>query len=194
MKTLLLDSSNTDLTIGICIDNEIKYRVSYPCWQRQSELMIPELEKGLKELNLSLKDFDEVVCGMGPGSYTGVRISLTIAKTICTLLDTKLKLISSLRVMGDKNSKYISLMNARSSRSYIGVYDKENIVLEDTVMTNDEVKQYIENHSDFEVIGDCSYIDISAKKPNILEGLLSFKDVVKPVEDVLSVKPLYLKD
>ena len=194
MKTLLLDSSNTDLTIGICIDNEIKYRVLYPCWQRQSELMIPELEKGLKELNLSLKDFDEVVCGMGPGSYTGVRISLTIAKTICTLLDTKLKLISSLRVMGDKNSKYISLMNARSSRSYIGVYDKENIVLEDTVMTNDEVKQYIENHSDFEVIGDCSYIDISAKKPNILEGLLSFKDVVKPVEDVLSVKPLYLKD
>lgn len=194
MKTLLLDSSNTDLTIGICIDNEIKYRVSYPCWQRQSELMIPELEKGLKELNLSLKDFDEVVCGMGPGSYTGVRISLTIAKTICTLLDTKLKLISSLRVMGDKNSKYISLMNARSSRSYIGVYDKENIVLEDTVMTNDEVKQYIENHPDFEVIGDCSYIEISAKKPNILEGLLSFKDVVKPVEDVLSVKPLYLKD
>ena len=194
MKTLLLDSSNTDLTIGICIDNEIKYRVPYPCWQRQSALMIPELEKGLKELNLSLKDFDEVVCGMGPGSYTGVRISLTIAKTICTLLDTKLKLISSLRVMGDKNSKYISLMNARSSRSYIGVYDKENIVLEDTVMTNDEVKQYIENHSDFEVIGDCSYIEISAKKPNILEGLLSFKDVVKPVEDVLSVKPLYLKD
>ena len=194
MKTLLLDSSNTDLNIAICIDNEMKYVVSYPCWQRQSELMIPELEKGLKELNLSLKDFDEVVCGMGPGSYTGVRISLTIAKTICTLLDTKLKLISSLRVMGDKNSKYISLMNARSSRSYIGVYDKENIVLEDTVMTNDEVKQYIENHSDFEVIGDCSYIDISAKKPNILEGLLSFKDVVKPVEDVLSVKPLYLKD
>ena len=74
------------------------------------------------------------------------------------------------------------------------VYDKENIVLEDTVMTNDEVKQYIENHPDFEVIGDCSYIEISSKKPNILEGLLSFKDVVKPVEDVLSVKPLYLKD
>ena len=194
MKTLLLDSSNTDLTIGICLDNEIKYKVSYPCWQRQSELMIPELEKGLNELNLSLKDFDEVVCGMGPGSYTGVRISLTIAKTICTLLDTKLKLISSLRVMGDRNSKYISLMNARSSRSYIGVYDKENVVLEDTVMTNEEVKKYIEEHPDFEVIGDCAYIEISSKKPNVLEGLLSLKDVVEPVEDVLSVKPLYLKD
>ena len=194
MKTLLLDSSNTDLSIGICIDNEIKYRVAYPCWQRQSELMIPELEKGLKELNLSLKDFDEVVCGVGPGSYTGVRIALTIAKTICTITDTKLKLISSLRIMGDKNSKYISLVNARSGRSYIGAYDGENVVLNDTVLTNDEVKEFINNHPDFEVVGDCSYIEISAKKPTILEGLLSLKDIVEPVEDILSVKPIYLKD
>ncbi len=194
MKTLLLDSSNIDLCVGIAINNELKYSCSYPCWQRQSEMMIPELEKGLKEMNLSLKDFDEVVCGIGPGSYTGVRIALTIAKTICTLLPIKLKVISSLRMMGNKESKYISLINARSSRSYIGVYDKENVVLKDTVMTNIEVREYVENHHEFEVIGDCSYIEISAKKPDILKGLLSLKDIVEPVEDVLSVKPVYLKD
>ena len=194
MKTLLLDSSNIDLCVGIAIDNELKYSCSYPCWQRQSEMMIPELEKGLKELNLSLKDFDEVVCGIGPGSYTGVRIALTIAKTICTLLPIKLKVVSSLRMMGNKESKYISLINARSSRSYIGVYDKEKVVLSDTVMTNDEVKEYVKNHPEFEVIGDCSYIEIYAKNPDILKGLLSLKDIVEPVEDVLSVKPVYLKD
>lgn len=194
MKTLLLDSSNIDLCVGIAIDNELKYSCSYPCWQRQSEMMIPELEKGLKELNLSLKDFDEVVCGIGPGSYTGVRIALTIAKTICTLLPIKLIAISSLRMMGDKNSRYISLINARSSRSYIGAYDKENIVLQDIVMTNVEAKEYIKNHPDFEIIGDCSYIEISAKKPDILNGLLSLKDISKPVDDILSVKPIYLKD
>ena len=194
MKTLLIDSSNIDLSVGICIDNKLKYSCSYPCWQRQSEMMIHELEKGLKELNLSLKEFDEVVCGIGPGSYTGVRIALTIAKTICTLTNAKLKVISSLRMMGNKNSKYIALINARSSRSYIGVYDHEQIVLADTVMTNDEVKKYIENNADFEIIGDCSYIEISAKKTDILNGLLSFKDIVEPVDDVLSVKPVYLKD
>ena len=194
MKTLLLDSSNIDLCVGIAIDNELKYSCSYSCWQRQSEMMIPELEKGLKVLNLSLKDFDEVVCWIGPGSYTGVRIALTIAKTICTLLPIKLKVISSLRMMGDRESKYISLINARSSRSYIGVYDKENVVLNDTIMTNDEVKEYVENNPDFEVVGDCSYIEISAKNPNILNGLLSLKDIIDPVEDVLSVKPIYLKD
>ena len=194
MKTLLLDSSNTDLNIAICIDNEMKYVVSYPCWQRQSELMIPELEKGLKELNLSLKEFDEVICGIGPGSYTGVRIALTIAKTICTLTKTKLKVVSSLRIMGDKESKYIALMNARSGRSYVGVYDKENVVVSDTIMTNDEVIEYINNHPDFEVICDYLYLEISAKKPDILKGLLSFKDIIEPVEDVLSIKPVYLKD
>ena len=61
-------------------------------------------------------------------------------------------------------------------------------------MTNDEVKEYVENNPDFEVVGDCSYIEISAKNPNILNGLLSLKDIIDPVEDVLSVKPIYLKD
>ena len=64
--------------------------------------MIPEIEKALKELNLELLDFDEVVCGKGPGSYTGVRISLTIAKIICEFSKAKLILVSSLRIMGTK--------------------------------------------------------------------------------------------
>lgn len=194
MKTLLLDSSNIDLTIGICIDDELVYKVAYPCWQRQSELMIPELEKGLNKLNLSLRDFDEVVCGIGPGSYTGVRIALTIAKTICVLEPIKLKTISSLKVFGNKNSKYISLMNARSGRSYIGVYDQGKDIVSDTIMTNQEVKDYIEKHPDYEVVGDCSYIEICAKKPDILQGLLSYKDILNQVEDVMSIKPVYLKD
>ena len=82
MLSLLLDSSNTNLSVGVCKNGQIVYNHSFSCWQRQSELMIPEIEKALKELNLELLDFDEVVCGKGPGSYTGVRISLTIAKII----------------------------------------------------------------------------------------------------------------
>ena len=194
MNSLLLDSSAQDLSIGIVKNDELIYQVCFPCWQRQSELMIPELEKALQETGMEIKEFDEIVCGKGPGSYTGVRIALTIAKTICTLTKTKLKVISSLRIMGDKESKYIALMNARGGRSYIGVYDKENVVVPDTIMTNDEVIKYINDHPDFEVICDYLYLEISAKKPDILKGLLSFKDIIEPVEDVLSIKPVYLKD
>ena len=100
MKTLLLDSSNTDLNIAICIDNEMKYVVSYPCWQRQSEFMIPVIDKALKECNITLKEINQVVLGIGPGSYTGVRIPLTIAKVLNASEGIEVVCLSSLQILG----------------------------------------------------------------------------------------------
>ncbi len=194
MYSLLLDSSNTNLSVGICKNNQIIYQNSFSCWQRQSELMIPEIEKGLKEVSLSLLDFEKIVCAKGPGSYTGVRIALTIAKIISQMSGAKLILVSSLMAMGNANKKYIALMNARSARSYIGIYDQGKVVLEDTIKTNEEVKELIKEFSSFEVIGEGSYLGIEATLPNEVEGLLSWKELINPEEDVLKVKPVYLKD
>ena len=194
MYSLLLDSSNTNLSVGICKNNQIIYQNSFSCWQRQSELMIPEIEKGLKEVSLSLLDFEEIVCAKGPGSYTGVRIALTIAKIISQMSGAKLILVSSLMAMGNANKKYIALMNARSARSYIGIYDQGKVILEDTIKTNEEVKELIKEYSSFEVIGEGSYLGIETTLPNEVEGLLSWKELINPEEDVLKVKPVYLKD
>ena len=60
MNTLILDSTNIDLNVGLCINGHL-YFVSYPCWQQQSEKMIPEIDKLLKEHNLSPKDINEVL-------------------------------------------------------------------------------------------------------------------------------------
>lgn len=194
MYSLLLDSSNTNLSVGICKNNQIIYQNSFSCWQRQSELMIPEIEKGLKEVSLSLLDFEEIVCAKGPGSYTGVRIALTIAKIISQMSGAKLILVSSLMAMGNANKKFIALMNARSARSYIGIYDQGKVILEDTIKTNEEVKELIKEFSSFEVIGEGSYLGIETTLPNEVEGLLSWKELINPEEDVLKVKPVYLKD
>lgn len=194
MLSLLLDSSNVNLCVGISKDNELVYKTSYPCFQRQSEEMIPEIKKALDTLNLELLDFDEVVCGKGPGSYTGLRISMTIAKIICQLSNAKLKLVSSLRIMGNSNKKFIALMNARSNRSYIGVYNFDKVELEDQIMTNDQVREYINKHPDYELIGDLGYLQVDAIPADEVNGLLSFKDLVEEENDVLKVKPIYLKE
>ena len=194
MLSLLLDSSNVNLCVGISKDNELVYKTSYPCFQRQSEEMIPEIKKALDTLNLELLDFDEVVCGKGPGYYTGLRISMTIAKIICQLSNAKLKLVSSLRIMGNSNKKFIALMNARSNRSYIGVYNFDKVELEDQIMTNDQVREYINKHPDYELIGDLGYLQVDAIPADEVNGLLSFKDLVEEENDVLKVKPIYLKE
>ena len=191
---LLMDSSNTELSIGVVEDNKLTYKTSFPAWQRQSELMIPELEKALNATGKELKDVEKIVVGKGPGSYTGLRIAMTIAKVVGVLNGCKLVLVSSLQMLGPVNEKFIALMNARSGRSYIGVYDNGKTVLADDIMTNDDVRKYIEEHQDFKVYGDTTYLGIEGNKPDIVENLFLLKDKVEPEENNLKVKPVYLKE
>lgn len=137
MVTILLDSSNTNLSVGIARDNLLLESISYEAWQQQSEYMIPELNKLLEKYGVKMDEIKEVIVAKGPGSYTGVRIAITIAKTIATALDAKLYAVSSLRVQKDRKSPSICLINARSGRSYIGVYEGEKTLLADQIWRED---------------------------------------------------------
>ncbi len=194
MYTLILDSSNVNLSIGIAKDNKIIDEISYEAWQRQSELMIPELEKLMKKNNITRNDIKEVVASIGPGSYTGVRIALTIAKVMVLALNIPLYTISSLHAMKDGNNASICVINARSSRSYIGVYEGSNVLMSDRVMTNEEVLSYINEHPTYSLMGDASYLGKEGKTPDLIKGMLSLKEDCLPVEDALGVTPVYLKD
>ena len=55
MVTILLDSSNTNLSVGIAKDNILLDYISYEAWQRQSEYMIVELNKLLEKHNIKKK-------------------------------------------------------------------------------------------------------------------------------------------
>ena len=193
MITILLDSSNTNLSVGIARDNLLLECISYEAWQQQSEYMIPELDKLLKKYNVDRKDIKEVVVAKGPGSYTGVRIAITIAKTIATALGAKLYAISSLRVQKACKNPSICLINARSGRSYIGVYEDEKILLDDQIMKNDDVFNYIKNHPDYAICGDVKYLGLKSADYNNIQEMLYLKNCVEPINP-LSLKPVYMKD
>lgn len=193
MIELLLDSSNVDLSVGLARDDKLIDYTSYEAWQCQSEYMIQEIDKLLTKHNVSRNDIGGVIVNVGPGSYTGIRISLTIAKVTCLALNIPLYAISSLRALQKGKEPSICLMNARSSRSYIGVYGEE-VILSDRILTNDEVKEYIASHPGYTVCGDTRYLGIEGYKNNIIEEMLLLKDKAIKYEDALGVKPLYLKD
>ena len=193
MITVLLDSSNTNLSVGIAKDNLLLEYISYEAWQRQSEYMIVELNKLLEKLNIQKEDIKEVVVAKGPGSYTGVRIAITIAKTIAVALDAKLYAVSSLRVQKDGVRPSICLINARSGRSYVGVYEDQKILLNDCIMKNDEVMNYIKDHPDYSVCGETKYLNIEGVMANNLQEMLNLKDSLESINP-LSLKPVYMKD
>lgn len=194
MFTILLDSSNTSLTVGLAKDNKMLESISYEAWQSQSEHMIPELNKLLDKYGATREEIKEVVVAIGPGSYTGVRIAITIAKTIAAVIDCKVYTISSLRCQKDRKNPSICLINARSGRSYMGVFEDDKILMEDCIMTNDKVIEYINAHPGYVVCGNTQYLGVEGKQPDIARELLTIKEMVQPVADPLAIKPVYMKD
>ena len=194
MFSILLDSSNTSLTVGLAKDDILLESISYEAWQTQSEHMIPELDKLLGKYDVNRNQISDVVVAIGPGSYTGVRIAITIAKTIAAVLPVKVYTISSLRCQKDGKNPSICVINARSGRSYFGVYEDDKVLVEDMILTNDKVQEYINEHPDFVVCGNATYLGVNGKQPDIARELLSLKKVVAPVFDPLAVKPVYMKD
>ena len=194
MATLLLDSSNTSLSVGFETNGELLGYTSFEAWQAQSEHMIPEIDKLMKKYGLTRKDISGVVTSIGPGSYTGVRISLTIAKIVALTLKVPVYPVSSLRVLKNNDLPSICLINARSGRSYFGVYEGNKVLEKDTIKTNEEVLKYISEHPTYSICGTVSYLGFENLDSNICLQMVSLLKDLQPCENDLALKPVYLKD
>ncbi len=194
MFTILLDSSNRELAVGLSKDGCVLKSIIYEAWQAQSEYMIPELDKLLKEFEVKKEDIKDVVVSNGPGSYTGVRIAVTIAKVMACVLDIPLYHVSSLQILKCDKKPSICLINARSNRSYIGVYENDKCLLNDQIMENDDVLKFINDHPNYVVCGDTSYLGIEGYKSNVIVEMNSLLCFLKPIENSYALRPLYLKD
>jgi tRNA threonylcarbamoyl adenosine modification protein YeaZ len=194
MITLLLDSTDKKLVVGLAIDEVLKDEIEYEAWQRQSEFMVIEIANILKRNGLSPKEVGEIVVSKGPGSYTGVRIALTIAKVYAYALNIPCFAVSSLNALKDQDKASICLINARSMRSYIGVYKGDECLLSDRIMPNSEVLTYIKDYPDYSICGEVEYLNLNSAPYDIAKNLLELRIDDNKVDDILALKAVYLKD
>ena len=194
--SLLIDTSDKYLSVGIVLNEKIVYSCSFEAWQRQSEFLVVEIEKALNSIDIKMKDIKSIIVGKGPGSYTGVRIALTFAKVLGSTTSVKVKTVSSLAILGSTDIAFVSLINARGGRSYIGIYDHGNIVLNDTIKTNDEVLALVNTYKKmgYEIKGDTKYLGIDSEPIDIVKGLFSFGSIAKYESEIITLKPVYLKE
>ena len=109
-------------------------------------------------------------------------------------LNIPLYLVSSLQILKDGKNPSICIINARSNRSYVGVYENDKVILSDTIMKNDELKQYIEVHKDYVVCGNANHLGIEGKESNVLSEMISLIDYITPTDNSLGATPVYMKD
>ena len=194
MYTVLLDSSNINLSVGLAKNNVLLKEISYEAWQQQSEYMIVELNKLLEEFDVNYKDIDSIMVAIGPGSYTGVRIAITIAKTMALACNAKVYPVSSLRIEKDYQNPSICVINARSGRSYVGLYEGNKIIKEDSIWKNDEVIKFVNENPMYSLCGNAKYLGLEGKEVSVIQQMLSLKDDIEPIGNYLALKPVYMSD
>ena len=117
MKVLFIDTHDELLTVDLVIDGR-ENKKEVESINSHSVMLLPLIDSMLKEENISLRDINKIVVVNGPGSFTGVRIGLTVAKTIGYALNIPVCPISSLEAYLISNDK-ISFKSAFSSISTI---------------------------------------------------------------------------
>lgn len=129
MKLLSIDTSTmvSGCTIsenGIIIGD---YNVNQE--KTHSESLVPIVQRLLNDLGIDLSDIDLYAIGLGPGSFTGLRIGMTVVKTFAQVFNKPVVAVSTLEALAHNiNSEGIilSLLDARGGRTYYGIFKREN--------------------------------------------------------------------
>jgi tRNA threonylcarbamoyladenosine biosynthesis protein TsaB len=215
-KVLAIDTSTYVLGVAIVEENKVIGELVTNLNKNHSVRAMPAIAQLMKECEVKNEEIDRIVVGKGPGSYTGVRIGVTIAKTLAWSLNKPLVGISSLELLA-ANGRYFNgficpLMDARRGQVYTGLYkgdsfrivpevDDVNILLVDWLSMLKEHNTnvlfvgndvHLHRETIIEYLGEFAYFaQISENNPRPSE--LALIGLKKDAEDVHSFVPNYTR-
>lgn len=141
MKLLAIDTATEACSAALWIDGEVQEeRVLAP--RGHAERILPMVERLLGAAGLSLGQLDALAVDRGPGSFTGVRIGISVTQGLAFAADLPVHPVSSLAALAQGAwhaagaTRVLSLIDARMDEIYWGSY-----VLQDQVMTLSDAEQ-----------------------------------------------------
>lgn len=198
MRYLYIDTSSSYLYTAIVKDNELVAEIKEEFGQSLSEVALPKLASMFKNNSLDTRDIDKIIVVNGPGSFTGIRIGITIAKVYAWSLDIPITTITSLEAMAisSKSDKvHVPMINARRGFVFAAAYDKNNKeIIKPQHIKLKELLSKLNEISDYEIITNDEFEllkETTKYSPDFLKIVSYFKD--KEVINPHAVNPDYLK-
>jgi len=215
---LHIETSTSVCSVSVSVDKEVLFRKESFEGPSHASLLGVFVEEALKSVNDKLIKLDAVAVSSGPGSYTGLRIGVSMAKGLCFGYNIPLISIPTLNILAytaiqqnrlDSSGLYCAMLDARRMEVYSAIYDAKLDVVRKTeaeVITVDSYSSYLEKA---EV---CFFGDGAAKcKELITSPNAYFLDDIHPLainmiplaekawsksqfEDVAYFEPYYLKE
>lgn len=199
MKILYIDTSTSYLYTGLVIDRKLQAEIKKDFGISLSSMVLNEISKMLKDNQLEPIDIDKIIVVNGPGSFTGIRVGITIAKTFAYSLNKEIISISSLEAMAisSKNETCykVPLIDARRDYVYSAIFDKNTLpILKPQYISLEALKCAVDHLFDsYQYISNQQFTDILPEKydPDIERIVNTFDS--RPTENPHSINPIYLK-
>ena len=213
--SVILNIETSSKNCSICLSSKGNLVTSFDLEDeayRHSELLTSSIQNILSENNLDVSGLSAVSVGIGPGSFTGLRIGLSVAKGLCYPHNINLIGISSLKIIANsvinENKNIISLVKDKGQHYYISKYSNDlKEVVEPKIKLID--RDYIYN-----ILDDDSVIVVNTNESNkfiselVNEEIQVFKRTIssidmislshksleeKKFEDIAYIEPMYVK-
>lgn len=161
MISLLIDTSNRPLSIALNRNGALIAEINSTVKKTHSATIMDYIDKLFKIADINKKDVDRIIVARGPGSYTGVRIGVTVAKTLAFSLGIKLYSASSLFVIAASAGRegiFAPVFDGRRGNVFGAVYqmkdDYYKIMVEPQYMSFDGLKEELKSFNSSEVLLD----------------------------------------
>lgn len=196
MITLFIDTC-TEILNAALIKDGIILGSSTISSSEHSKYTMPEIEKLFKNNNINPKSVNKIMVTNGPGSFTGIRIGVTIAKTYAWACNINVIPISTLKAYAlsyDGFDYYIPMIDARRGYVYAGIYNnKYEEVMQDSYISIDKLIEKVNDLNNVLFISNSNFNDIEtfSTKINLQKIYEYYKD-----EDGINphaLMPNYLK-
>ncbi|KEY91094.1 hypothetical protein CF67_04088 [Candidatus Photodesmus blepharus] len=126
-KILALSTATEECSVALSINNKL-YTRSEISPQQHAKKILPMVDEVLKEANVNLSEIDAIAYNRGPGSFTGIRIGVSIAKGLGFAENLPMVGISNLKAIAQSAYRQLGLtrvacaIDARMNEVYWGCF------------------------------------------------------------------------
>jgi tRNA threonylcarbamoyladenosine biosynthesis protein TsaB len=213
--SVILNIETSSKNCSVCLSSKGNLVTSFDLEDeayRHSEFLTSSIQNILNENNLDVNGLSAVSVGIGPGSFTGLRIGFSVAKGLCYPHNIDLIGISSLRIIANsvvkENKNIISLIKDKGEHYYVSKYSNDlKEIIEPKIKLID--RDYI-----FNILDDDSVIVVNTDESNefisnlvnaeiqVFKRTISSVDMIslshksleeKKFEDIAYIEPMYVK-
>lgn len=201
MICLFFDTSSDLLKVSLIKDNNIIFDKELYTKNDHSSYLVPTIDEAFKSNNIDFKELDEIIVGNGPGSFTGTRISIAVAKTYAFSFNIPVYMISSLEELiydNDGYDFYVPIIEEKKENLYFSIFDKDKKrVMDDTYSSTEYMYKKLE-----ELDGKILLISLSDKeyeKYDTVKASINALNIMKNIDvnnekvNPHLLKPNYIK-